>query len=321
MENKYDKQYMNNTKVFRVIGTKDIDINERSDESKFEVAIKDNVFNLVDLWSDPCITFTQKVDQFDMVVMDAVYTITMSGAKTITLEGIAKVLSGNDKKRPTKKQLDRIRESVEKLRYIHVYIDFSSEMSSRKKCNNPDGITILGYDSCLLPLDKIDAKYSSNGKDLTAYPIRDVSALYRYAEAVGQIIDVPKKLLETQDYFSDTNEAILIKRYVIKRVAQIMNNKNNLGSSKISYLWYESNGEARGLFAELGYKPDNTESWKNTKKKIHKIVKDTLEYLKEIGVIVDFKIYRKGDSNNPADPIMGFKIKYNDTGLITSENK
>ena len=245
----------------------------------------------------------------------------MSGAKTITLEGIAKVLSGNDKKRPTKKQLDRIRESVEKLRYIHVYIDFSNEMSSRKKCNNPDGITILGYDSCLLPLDKIDAKYSSNGKDLTAYPIRDVSALYRYAEAVGQIIDVPKKLLETQDYFSDTNEAILIKRYVIKRVAQIMNNKNNLGSSKISYLWYESNGEARGLFAELGYKPDNTESWKNTKKKIHKIVKDTLEYLKEIGVIVDFKIYRKGDSNNPADPIMGFKIKYNDIGLITAENK
>lgn len=155
MENKYDKQYMNNTKVFRVIGTKDIDINERSDESKFEVAIKDNVFNLVDLWSDPCITFTQKVDQFDMVVMDAVYTITMSGAKTITLEGIAKVLSGNDKKRPTKKQLDRIRESVEKLRYIHVYIDFSSEISSRKKCNNSDGITILGYDSCLLPLDKM----------------------------------------------------------------------------------------------------------------------------------------------------------------------
>lgn len=35
MENKYDKQYMNNTKVFRVIGTKDIDINERSDESKY----------------------------------------------------------------------------------------------------------------------------------------------------------------------------------------------------------------------------------------------------------------------------------------------
>ena len=50
-------------------------------------------------------------------------------------------------------------------------------------------------------------------------------------------------------------------------------------------------------------------------------MKDTLEYLKDIGVIIDFKIYRKGDSNNPADPIMGFKIKYNDTGLITSENK
>jgi hypothetical protein len=102
----------------------------------------------------------------------------------------------------------------------------------------------------------------------------------------------------------------LIKRYVIKRVAQIINEKNGLNSKKISYLWYENNKEVRGLYAELGYFPDdNDEIWrKKTKFMINKIVKSTLLSLKVKEVINDFEEYRASGTKNRASPVMGYQV-------------
>lgn len=301
----FDRQYMSNTKISRILSTKQIQIEEMVSELK--IPINDKIINLVDIWRDKNITLScDNITQFDMAVMDAAYTIMCAGQMILTAEWIAKVLSGNPDQKVTPLKIAAIRKSIDKLRSIHIKIDCKDELNFRRDTKGK--VKKFVYESYLLPLDKIDAKYEANGKEIIAYPVLSKPALYRYAEIVHQIVDVPASLLDTHQEFRDTDEAILIKRYVIKRVAQIVR-KNNLSSNKISFIWYDKDvEEERGLFPELGYIPNNTDVWRDKKRKINKIVKMTLQSLKEKGAIDDFEEYRKNGTNNPASPIMGYKI-------------
>ena len=303
----FDRQYMNNTKISRILSTKPIPIEEVVSELK--IPINDKIINLVDIWRDKNITLsTNNITQFDMAVMDAAYTIMCSGYMVITAEWIAKVLSGNPDQKMTPQKIGAIRRSIDKLRSVHIKIDCKDEINARRDTKGK--IDKFVYESYLLPLDKIEARYEANGKEIVAYPVLTKPALYRYAEIVHQIVDVPAELLDTHDEFRDTDEAILIKRYVIKRVAQIIK-KNNLNSNKISFIWYDRDvDEERGLFPELGYVPDDTDLWRDKKRKINKTVRLTLQSLKDKEAIKNFEPYKEDGTKNPASPIMGYKIYY-----------
>lgn len=303
----FNRQYMNNTKIARIISTKQIPIDSIDvGVQQLEISIHDNIINLVDLWSDPNITLSQQVTPFDMAVMDAAYTIMCTGLNVLTAEWICKVMSGNMDQKITAQKISAVRESIDKLRSVHIKIDCKNEINTRRDTKGK--VKKFVYESYLLPLDKIEAKYESNGKEVVAYPVLTKPALYRYAEIVHQIVDVPAELLDTNSEFADTDEAILIKRYVIKRVAQIVN-KNNLMSNKISFIWYDKDtNDERGLFSELGYMPDNTKKWRDKKQKINKVVKLTLLSLKDRGIIEEFEEYREDGTKNPVSPIKGYKI-------------
>ena len=316
----FNRQYMNNTKIARIISTKQIPIDSIDvGVQQLEISIHDNIINLVDLWSDPNITLSQQVTPFDMAVMDAAYTIMCTGLNVLTAEWICKVMSGNMDQKITAQKISAVRESIDKLRSVHIKIDCKNEINTRRDTKGK--VKKFVYESYLLPLDKIEAKYESNGKEVVAYPVLTKPALYRYAEIVHQIVDVPAELLDTNSEFADTDEAILIKRYVIKRTIQIVN-QNHLNSSKISFLWYEKNlDEARGLFPELGYVPEDTDLWRDKKRKINKIVKLTLQSLKDKEIITDFRPYREGGTNNPISPIMGYQITYQKGKTIGNSTK
>lgn len=302
-----NRQYMNNTKISRILSTKPIPIEDVVAELK--IPINDKIINLVDVWRDENITLsTNNITQFDMAVMDAAYTIMCAGYMVITAEWIARVLTGNPDQKVTPRKISAIRQSIDKLRSVHIKIDCKDEINARRDTKGK--VDKFVYESYLLPLDKIEARYEANGKDIIAYPVLTKPALYRYAEIVHQIVDVPAELLDTHDDFRDTDEAILIKRYVIKRVAQIIK-KNNLKSNKISFLWYDKDvDEERGLFPELGYLPDDSDLWRDKKRKINKIVRLTLQSLKDKEAIINYEPYREDGTKNPASPIMGYKIFY-----------
>ena len=213
----YGTQYMNISKIGRIISTKDILISEKI--QKVKISVHGSIFNLVDLWSNTDVTLSQKVTPFDMAVMDAVYTIMCSGQMILTAEWIVKVLSGNKEQKVTPQKLKAIRESIDKLRCINIKIDCKDEMNTRQDTKRK--VKEFIYESYLLPLDKVNATYQSNGVEIIAYHLLCKPALYTYAELVNQIVNIPAELLDTQEYYSDTDDAILIKRYVIKRVAQI----------------------------------------------------------------------------------------------------
>ena len=59
-----------------------------------------------------------------------------SGKMILTAEWIAKVLSGNPKQKITKNKIEATRQSIDKLRYIHIQIDCSNEIKYRKDKKN-----------------------------------------------------------------------------------------------------------------------------------------------------------------------------------------
>jgi hypothetical protein len=243
-----------------------------------------------------------------MAVMDAVYTIMCAGYDMITDAWVARVMSGNPKLRASDRHLAAIRQSVDKLCSISINIDCTDEFSHRR--DTPKG-GVTQFTSYLLDVDKQAARYQVNGKEAVAYHLLTCPALYRYAEAVKQIISVPAELLDTHDRYYDTDEAMLIKRYVVRRVAQIVT-KNELRSNKVSFYWYDrSVGAYKGLLQDLGYKPDITKNWRHKKQRINKVVKLTLQSLADKSYITGYETYRADGTTNPASPITGYKIFFN----------
>ena len=308
------KQYMNNTKVARVISTKAPAVD--SDGKTIRVAInkEESVFNLVDLYMDPNLSFSHKIVPFDLAVMDAVYTILCNGEDVFSAEQIACVFTGNEKHRATSKLLQEIQESVDKLRIISIRINCTEEVNTRRDLKKyKDKVEYLVHESYLLPVEKIELKYRANGKMIRAYHLIKKPALYTYAEMLHQIVDVTAETLNPTEKGNDTRDAVLIKRYVVKRIEQIKHRKktkSNLRSDDLSYLWLDAKGEPRGLYAELGFLPDmKGKNWRTKiKPRIHKIVCSVLESLKERGSISGYEVYREGKTNNPAMPIQGFHI-------------
>ena len=301
-----NKQYLNNTKIGRLIATKEYpDITDKGVSMK--ITITDNIVNLVNLKTDPNITLTDpNITQFDIAVMDAVYTIISAVVMVVTPEWICKVLSGNMSQRATPRKINMIVKSLEKLRSTHIRIDCGEKANAKGKEKKYEKLI---YQSYLLPLSSVEARLAANGREVHAYTVLEKPALYCYAESLHQLIDVPAELMDTHALFTDTDDAILIKRYVIKRVMQMRNEKNRLFSNKISFYWKDKEtGEERGLFPELGYVPDDTVNWRQKKKSINKVVASTLDLFKEKEIISEYEIYRQGGSKNPTSPTMGYQI-------------
>lgn len=301
------KQSMNNTKLYRILATKDIN----ASQDEFDLDMKGNIVNTVNVWTDENITLTNNdITHYDMAVLDTIYTIMKHGYTLFTPESVVHIMSGNSRVQITPKRINEVMESISKLQLIRIKVDCTSEFNAYQKKRGMEKADSMVYESYLLPVGKAEARFDVNGKKVIAYRILELPALYRYAEMNGQIAVVPAHLFDTLGVFADTEEAILIKRYVIKRVAQIVK-KNKLNNNKISFIWFDkSEKEQRGLFPDLGYVPEKTPAWRKKKARINEVVKGTLDVLVEGMAITGYEEYREDGTKNPASPVIGYMIKF-----------
>lgn len=297
------KQYMNNSNIYHLLSL-------IIPKLKFEY----NTLNELRI-DNYCITFVSENDSifytlssWDFNILNAVYTIAMHNYTMLRPEWIFQVLSGNTSARITKKKLTSITQSINKLRNIYIEIAPRNSQTIHKRKSIQTQCTFRK--SALLPLSTPHEVRAINGKSLLVYDILEKSALFELAEDLHQIIGIPNQYFQTQKLFHDTTESIMIKRYVLNRVFQIVR-KNSLISNKISFSWTSSKSiQNRGLFAELGYTPDNYKDWNRKKYQINKIVKKTLDFCKEKAIITSYEPYREHDSSNPVIPISGYRIIY-----------
>ena len=288
------KEYMNNTKVGRVISHYEGII----DSSDFEVLTlpRNDATTAVNLLKDENVECSKSITLFDMAVMDSIYTLYKSGMECFTFQMLYNTLTGNFEQDLPEEKRKPLLDSIEKLRHVDITINCTDELRARKKIGKKDTMV---YKSYLLPISEVDIKLG-NRKMIRGYKLLEMPALYAYAELLEQIVDAPTQVFRTQKRLPDSNEAVLMKRYLVQRIAAMKNNRNHMDSKKISYQWYDRKTKTeKGLYAVLGYRQEDyatKSSWSNKKKKIHNMVCKILDTMVEENYIKGYQELRDGQS-------------------------
>ena len=281
-------QYFNNTKLIREL------VNKETDNEPFIVRLNDEASLNVKYYSTDLISHS--ITQWDIVVLDSIYSLQQHGYDLFSMNLLCQFITGNFQKKMTTKNFESIINSINKLCKIYIQIDFTEERQKYVTAINKQFI-------CEGPLLSLEIKGNSIN-------MKEVSPLYRYANSNHQIINYPMEILSTKGRVSDTTQSIILKRYVVQKIFQIISS-NKIKSNKLSLIWWDHKEKKyKGLFPELGYLPDDSVAWRKKKYQILKIIKNVLEVTKEKNIIIDFCEYRKNDGTGLNLPINGYKIFY-----------
>lgn len=286
-----NKEYINNCKLVRFMTN--LDLNDAY-ENGIELQLKTYKKRKRDIYITAGIMSSVQIDgqitPYDLAVMDSIYTLFVDGLKVLPIEKIIRTLSGNMYQDITYSKRRSVIKSIEKMIRLRITIDCTDEMIAREEEWSSD----LMREQYLLPLNTIKAKDSN---EILAYEIEQEPALYKYAGKIGQIIDVRLDIMELRGSLSDTDEVVVIKRYLIMRIERMKNKRNKIISRKISYQWWDKNKkEFKGLLADLGYNPAAFSNWRKKKARIHHIISELLTEYVSVGYIKDFTIIKKGNS-------------------------
>lgn len=143
---------------------------------------------------------------------------------------------------------------------------------------------------------------------VTGFQLPEPPVLYRYAETLGQIASVPAELLQA-GALKNAAETMLLRRYLLRRIAVMVNAKNNQESRRIALEWYDRKAQrAKGMLPALGYRPEAYVNWLSKKSKIHKSACVILDGLRDAGYIAGYQVIQRGTNKKPYD-IRGYDIQ------------
>ena len=242
------------------------------------------------------IDLQSKISRFDLMVMDAAYTILINNGGKFSLEMLANVMVGKevslDKKTSTK--LNEIQASINKLKKIYINIDYTDLMRERGKIKEGETFIVNGS---LMPIKTYYITSRVKRQTKVVYEILQKPVLYEYAENLGRVISVPSHILALPGVREDT-DFIAIKQELIKEIELMRNKNNNYKTRDIVYEW--SHGERSGGFAaRVGlYKENysNEKQWNKRKVKLTEQIKIVLDHLVDIEFIEGYSFIKTGKS-------------------------
>ena len=115
--------------------------------------------------------------------------------------------------------------------------------------------------------------------------------LYDYAERIGRIATVPIGLMKVSGV-TDTEDGILVKRYVIQRVEELKRARNK---SQLKEIIYYDQEMRKGAMSELWYDSD-FKNVRDKKAKLHSTIIKVLKSFKKENYIKDYKEILDGKS-------------------------
>lgn len=279
--------------------------------------------------TDSLLTVDKRLDPFDFNVLDAIFTLHTNEINFFSTRWIDMILSGSGKRSTTKSSIDRIERSVEKLSYLNVQVTINGEERDYSRL-----LSVQRFGN-----DEGSYYYLNELNDFYRYAVE----MGQVANTPAAYFDTSK--LPKEYKFSDTETAIFIKRRVIARVMGILRqseakhhgrqhwNRISLIHSKdkkhINPKGRQKNREAdvaeyphtkrHGLFGELGLLPDVDglspaeqkeimSKWRKPKADYMRVVRGTLEHLKQIYVILDYEEVRPNESKSLRDPVIAYDI-------------
>lgn len=195
------------------------------------------------------------------------------------------------------KQLDAVRNSLEKLSSIRISIDCNAQYQSYGvTCHDSKQWTFI---SKLLHTRAV--RVCNGGNVYGAYELLEEPVLLAYARPLGQVLSVPEKLLDIREVTADnvisekrvmnTERRIALRGYLLRRIEE-MRGVNAMANRCISFASYEKDGRHhKGLYEIWGLSdtPNAEETFK-----VWKYARTVLKYWTALGYISGFEFKTNG---------------------------
>ena len=201
--------------------------------TELKVMPSKNIIVTVDLEKDKDVKLSSNnVTMYDLAVMDSVYTLYKNNCSSFTPEMISRIMSGNMKGDVKPQKAGAVTRSLKKLALIRITLDCTDEFEARGiKLRKGDKALFTDY---LLPLREVQVKSANGEVYLNGFSLKEMPVLYDYAERIGRIAAVPISLMKVPG-MTDTDDAILVKRYVIQRVEELKRARNKVALKEVIY--------------------------------------------------------------------------------------
>ena len=210
---------------------------------------------------------------YDRTVHNAVCSLFEAGNTNFTPDQVYRAMNGLDDQQYVSPQaVGAITRSLDKQRRIYAKIDYTNEAKAHRKDVN----------SCIVEDYILSAKkitLEAGGQRVTGYKLNSKPILYQYAQVSGQVLTVPNKLLNTKDVIRSTEDVIIIREYLIRRIEVMKKNKDQSNRILLERVYEELN------------EPEPT---KKKALKIRNIIEKLLSKFVSEKYIKNFKFYKEG---------------------------
>jgi len=263
---------MANTKLSNCLFDKSKDLTEPtalivSGKNEEEVTIRTQVFLASE--KDLGLVLSQELTAYDRAVHDGVCSvIANNNTMTVTNRQIYEAMTGRTT--TSSQALGHITRSMNKLNRTRVYVNYTDHAKS--KGMDVDKMVFSGN---LLDFQEVEIVFNKN-QSFVGYKILTTPILYKYALEVGQVITVDSKVLNSLNV-ANTDESIVLKHYLLRRIEAMKNKYNNVDSNNIlfdtmfEYCGVNGNGMELRRKREIVFKI--LQDWKKIK-----YIKDFAEY-------------------------------------------
>lgn len=171
---------------------------------------------------------TKALTPFDKRVYIAVNAIYAQSGQYMSAGQVFAAMGNTGK--PSKKQLEKVNESLTKMGAARVYLDNGQEIGVNK------GYKHFRYDAPLLPFERVSA-YINNALVESAIHLFREPPLMTFAKERNQITTITKKLLESPVNKTEAN--LRIDDYLIERIARMKSGRGKTSRKMLYSTIYE----------------------------------------------------------------------------------
>lgn len=263
-----------NTKVTKYLFDSKTDFSEERQVSVGKTGKKDVIINVQAYVAIDGKIIPTNFTAYDREVLNGICSIYASGQNIMTTQTIYEAFTG--RRNPSSQSKAHVTRSINKMRSTLLSIDWTNHA---KMSGLPleDEDYIKSNDNLLL-MQNIEANI--NGTDTNAFLLLQAPILYKYAKSVGQIVTIDKSLLQ-MDNLNNTDDSIVLKNYILTRIAIMKNPKNKVKNHAI-------------LFDTM-FEYCQITGNKNEMRRKRELVTKILDELKKKQYITNYTIEKKGN--------------------------
>lgn len=202
----------------------DVEYTVVSGRKKSDSSVQFQVFVGWDEQTD--ITLPQNLTAYDREVFNGLCSILESGQSFCTSKQIYEAMAGKASRSPQAEA--RVTRSMRKLMTTLITLDWTNHAKMK-------GIELKEGEGVHTEENMIYAQAAFakiNGQKIQGYKIMKEPALLKYAKTVGQITTINRKYLKL-DSINNTENSIVLKNYIIRRIETMKNSRNNIKNNTI----------------------------------------------------------------------------------------